>query len=393
MVRKLLLSAIAIPLLVSSGCRGIMGPPHHEERDPPYVYIDEPIVLRTSRFISPVKTDQIGLEYEYLFDVTPLMKWIARDGGDFELVYLQPSSCSQNVEIYNFIASSWDTISFRAPDFYGCLMVIAEAGHLFSANGFEAGRYVGAANTMKVRGMVYEPKLRAVRLNPWYLQIPVPEIDEAHERTLIECGLAFDGEAFWASSYWLNEVYRISLGGEVLDSFSAPYEHPVSVTFDGENLWLGFPNLRIVSVDTDGNILCDFFLTDYSIYGDAMFITWADGKLWVAQEDIQTAGGCHFVRLDPEGSCTAGMGQLEGGFTSQRQNWITSMGWDGTHLWAVGDSLYEYSVEGDCLAAYGLRVAMPVYGPAWEGDTFYLMHSGPSALEAHERVISRFKIR
>jgi hypothetical protein len=394
MSRKLILSALLVLLLIASGCRGILTPPPRDEQQESYIYVDEPIVLCTSRFISPIDTDPepIVMEneyifYEYTFDVTPIMDWPGRWYMDYELVYLMPSSCSENVSIYNFREASWDTIAYRMPGF------ITESGHLFSANGFEVERYVNARNSMRVAGLVFEPKLRAVRLNPRYFQVQMPEVDEAHVPTLIEYGLAFDGEAFWVISYWFSRIYRVSLSGEILDSFAAPYERPISITFDGENLWLSFPDLRIASVDTDGNMLCEFFLTDDSIFAGPLYLAWADGALWSVHRGPQLEDGCYFVRIDPEASCAAGEAVIEGEFASDMSFWISGLSWDGAHLWVLADSLHEYSAEGEYLAAYGLRVARPMLGLAWDGDTFWLMHSGPSALKARDKVISRFKIR
>lgn len=70
--------------------------------------------------------------------------------------------------------------------------------------------------------------------------------------------LAFDGKYLWHTDFFAKRVYQLSLGANVLRSFSLPFG-PVGIGFDGDTLWVGdFNGKRIEQIDLDGNRLRGF---------------------------------------------------------------------------------------------------------------------------------------
>ncbi len=346
-------------------------------------YIDEPIVLDTSSWVSA----EAKWGGDFTADLSNIPMVQLDDFNDFEISYWTSSACDRNVWVYNFKTLNWDKIGFDpGPDIY-CACVCVEQYHLFSARRLQAEDYLNERNHLKIRGDVGTPKVRALKINPGYHAVPLPS-----GRTYGFDGLTHDGSSFWVSSNWSDSIYHLSLTGRVIGEFKAPSEWPFGLAFDGSTLWLVDGSDQIFNLTPEGHVLCHFTVPPTCEYA----LTWAEGKLWMSKGDCPSL--IDLFVIDPNSSCGSGSAVITGTMKPLEEG-IVGLAWDGTHLLAVGQSqygetqtLYKLTTGGEVVKSYELPVKN-AKDIVWDGDGVWVINGGPKELTGRDEVITKFKLR
>ena len=351
--------------------------------NPQTTYIDDPIVLEISTFLSA----GVNWQGDSVFDFSGTMLVQTDDYNDFELTYWTSSSCDEDVWVYNFRERRWDQIGFSPGPGIMCLTVITEQGHLFSARGLQARDYLDKDLEMRVKGSVSGPKVRALKINPDYFMVPIMLGNVCSFN-----GLAYDGESLWVSSNFSDRIYNLSLKGRILKKFEAPSEYPFGLAFDGQNLWLADGSDRIFKMDQEGDVLCQFTVPTICPYG----LTWERNRLWLSEH------GCLFFHrlfgIDPLASCLSGSAVITDTFDTPEEG-SKGLAWEGEYLFGViknpyseAHKLYKIKTSGEVIQSYDIPVKFPG-DIAWDGETVLLLNYGPKDLINYDPVITRFKLR
>lgn len=353
--------------------------------NPQTTYIDDPIVLEVSTFLS-AGVNWLG-DFVFNFNHTTLV--LTGAYNDFELTYWTSSSCDEDVWIYNYRKQKWDQIGFSPGPGIGCFLVITEQCHLFSARGLQPRDYLDEGWEMRVRGAVSGPKVRALKINPDYFIVPLMVGNVYGFK-----GLVYDGESLWVSSNFTDSIYNLSLKGKIIKEFEAPAGYPFGLAFDGQDLWLADGSDRIFKMDQEGNVLCQFTVpTDYP--GG---LTWENDKLWLSEYE-HMFGISQLFGIDPYASCSAGFAVITDTFDTAEEG-SRGLAWDWEYLLVVvkkdlyGETheLYKIKTSGEVIQSYDI----PVKGPqdiTWDGEAVWLLNYGPKDLINHDPVITRFKLR
>jgi len=352
--------------------------------NPQTTYIDDPIVLEASTFISA----DLNWQQDFVFDFNHVTLILTGDYNDFELTYWTSSSADADVWIYNFRIGRWDQIGFSPDPDTIHLPVFIEHGHLFSARGFQAKDYLDEGREMRVRCSGSGPKVRALRISPDYFIVPlmIENLGGAN-------GLVHDGESLWISSNYSNRIYNLSLEGKIIKEFEAPAGYPFGLAFDGQDLWLADGSNRIFKMDQEGDILCQFTVpTDYP--GG---LTWENDKLWLSEYE-HTSGISQLFGIDPYASCSAGFAVITDTFDTP-EGGKPGLAWDGEYLLVVikdphseAHELYRINTSGEVIQSYDIPVKYP-QDIAWDGEAVLLSNYGPKDLINYDPVITRFKLR
>jgi hypothetical protein len=336
-------------------------------------YIDEPILLDSSETVTP--SFLTGDEFGFRFSGISLVL----DGtyNDFDLAYETSSSCDSDVWAFNYGTESWDSVGFSPSPGTMCLPVLMMQSHLFSALGLESHQYLNPNLEMKVRGYVGQPVVRALRINPDYLAVPIV-VRGVHSFD----GFAYDGRSFWLSSNMQDRLYQISLSGTIEKELVTPSGYPFGLAFDGQSLWLADGTDRIFELTSNGDILCQFTLpTDYP--GG---LTWGDDKLWLTEY----GGSRRLFGIEPDASCHTGTAFIADELQTPGSNGY-GLAWDGTHLLVASDSLYKVTTAGNVMEVYHIPVAS-VRDIAWDGEAVWLFNQGPTDVWGRDPVITRFRL-
>jgi len=353
--------------------------------NPQTTYIDDPIVLEISTFLSA----GVNWQGESVFDFSGTMLVQTDDYNDFELTYWTSSSCDEDVWLYNSKKQKWDQIGFSPGPGIGCFTVITEQGHLFSARGLQARDYLDKDLEMRVKGSVSGPKIRALKINPDYFIVPLM-LGNVYSFN----GLAYDGESFWISSNFTDRIYNLSLEGKIIKEFEAPRGYPFGLAFDGQDLWLADGSNRIFKMDQEGNVLYQFTVpTDYP--GG---LTWENDKLWLSEYE-HMFGISQLFGMDPDASCSAGFAVITDTFDTAEEG-SRGLAWDGEYLLVVvkknlypeAHKLYKIKTSGEVIQSYDIPVKSP-RDIAWDGEAVLLLNYGPKDLIKQDPVITRFKLR
>lgn len=97
-------------------------------------YVNEPIILEASE---PQNSVQSGQD-EYVCDLSRVGLVTSHSANDFEISYGTPSSCDEDVYVFNYRTESWTQIGFN-PAGMGCAQEPRTQYHLFSSMGLIAG--------------------------------------------------------------------------------------------------------------------------------------------------------------------------------------------------------------------------------------------------------------
>lgn len=351
--------------------------------NPQTTYIDDPIVLEISTFLSA----GVNWQGDSVFDFSGTMLVQTDDYNDFELTYWTSSSCDEDVWVYNSRKQKWDQIGFSPGPGIMCLTVITEQGHLFSARGLQARDYLDKDLEMRVKGSVSRPKVRALKINPDYFIVPIM-LGNVYSFN----GLAYDGESLWVCSNFSDRIYNLALKGRILKEFEAPSEYPFGLAFDGQNLWLADGSDRIFKMDQEGDVLCQFTVPTICPYG----LTWERNRLWLSEH------GCLFFHrlfgIDPLASCLSGFAVITDTFDTPEEG-SKGLAWEGEYLFGViknpyseAHKLYKIKTSGEVIQSYDIPVKFPE-DIAWDGEAVWMLNYGPRDLINHDPVITRFKLR
>jgi sugar lactone lactonase YvrE len=366
---------LAVSLALSS-CDG--GPSSASDGSglPDGTYIDEPIILAGSEPQTPIHS----VHEEYVYDFSRVALVSSLHYTDLEISYVTPTSCDEDVYVFNFQTQSWAQIGF-APISAGCAQFWRLQTHLFSAKGLVASEYLNESFQMRVRTRMAAPTIRALRLNPDYRAIPLSHLPQGTFD-----GITFDGQSLWLSSRWPATLYSLSITGDVLKSFPAPSDYPFGLAFDGQFLWLADGTDRIFKLTPDGANLGHFDVpTDFP--GG---ITWDGRNLWLTEYQGRRL---HTYSIDATLSCASGSAILVDSMdTPGGGSW--GLAWNGSELLVANtkDSLYVFRRNGVVLRSYSLPV-VEVSDLTWDGQAIWIVNHGPKGTESRDPLITRLRIR
>ena len=371
---------LAISVSLLPGCEGERVCPPERIADLPGTYIDEVIVQEASDWLAPSQSD--GRFHVFNLAAAPLIAdstW-----SDLEITYVTPSTCDEYVWARNYETQMWDLASNPADPGAWCGAAVSDQFHLLSAVGLNPKRYLDSAFKMHLLTQrAGNPRVRVLRISPDYFAIAIP---------FWASGLAFGDHSLWVSSDWgsghwrYNMIHNVALDGEILKEFRAPSVYANGLAFDGENLWLADGSDSIFKISQEGDVICRFAVpTEYT--GG---LTYGAGRLWLSEYEGLTPSK-HIIGIDPAASCSAETALVTDVFKCPG-GWSTGLAWTGSHLLAASDSLYEITVEGEVIRAYGLSV-QGVEDITWDGDGVWVLSWGPKGCNGRDQVANRFKLR
>lgn len=151
------------------------------------------------------------------------------------------------------------------------------------------------------------------------LDLLAPSVLMAPEESATQ-GLAYDGSDLWCLDGYGLRIYRMSLDGTVLGSFSCLGNLAQGLAFDGTDLWYGSfnsgsGNAYIYHVDTSGNLISSFESPSFMPGG----LTCDGQSLWASDD-----GSDEIYELDYSGTLLSSFGC---------PNYGEDLAWDGTYLW------------------------------------------------------------
>ncbi len=374
-------------LLLLAGCEKDELRPGPGERLPDGSFIDDPIVLARSE---PVPLSRVE-DGEYIIDLSeaPLVRYGSYN--DLLISYWTTSSCDEDVYVLDVETGGWKQIGFRDdPEAgLGCRPSFAEQLHLLSSRSCDARQCVNDSAQIRLRGQIpayYKdmiPHAEPIRLNPDFFTVAIP----ARYAPNFD-GLAYGDGSLWTSNDFFNKIYNIAFTGEVLFEFEPPTGRPSGMASDGKNLWLADREGSIFKLGPDGEVLCSFSMEVNSVTG----LAYGAEKLWL----VDPGSGVPYYRariygLDPEASCRGGSAVVMDALEVPEGR-PYGLAWDGSHLLVASDSLYKVTETGVLKGSYPL----PVYGVrdiAWDGEGVWILNSGPRDFDAHDPVVTKFRLR
>jgi hypothetical protein len=385
-------SAVIIALLSLTGCSEEVVCPGDGSYFMRGTYIDESILVESSASIGPIESSwNPPGPYTCTFDLSGVPMFVHREFDDIEMNYTTPSSCTQDVAVYNEVRQRWDKIGFDDPMEVICMRVLTNRRSLFSGKCLVPAEYISNMNRMHVwsEHVIYYPSVRALRYNPDYYAFPTP-FDPVNGRHIYN-GITLDGTMLIACSAGTNNLYVIHRDGTIIDEISAPVDNVISVAHDGHNLWLITSGGLIVQTNPAGRIRCQF-TTGIERAGG---IGWSTGDLLLMDLDHPYR---HVYRIDTSSSCrkgfmvctdtvlvrSPGVGRYNYGVTGA-----------GAYLFLVSDSLYTYNTFTGAVYANYLAV-QNVEDIVWDGMMLWVLHGGPIGCgrgSGRGQYISRFKVR
>jgi len=392
MKHKTLLAAVILALAASvMTCDDTTVCPTMTEEPPFGTYIDEPILLAASDPVAPSET----AADTFTFDMTAA--GLVRDGtfNDFDITYVTQTANDVDVLVLNHEDGTWHILSsMQSRTVPGSDPVTQR--HLFSARGLEAGKYISDGGTMQLRGAIDSPRVRALKMNTDYVAIPVHTVYPFGFTAMPGC-LTSDGENLYVVSpsntlVQPRAVYRVSPDGGITLQFDSPAADCYGMTYDGESFWFAGNNKRIFKTSTDGEPLCEFSYID-QLFEGAGGLGWGLDQLLVienkAARDISHA---RIFGADADGSCDAGFALVTFTFETTGNNGA-GIAWNGSRfLTAFHDSLFTFNTYGSLAGTY----AFPVEGIGditWDGESIWVLNTGPRGVESKDPVITRLRMR
>jgi hypothetical protein len=224
-----------------------------------------------------------------------------------------------------------------------------------------------------------------VRRNDRYYALPASDISS------IACG---DG-VLWASTFHSRLLYTITLSGIRREAAFVPVEYASAVAFGEGDLWFANRGGLVIRTATEGMLRCSFYFGETGFPEFTPGIEWSDDALWYAHFQ---GSQVMISQLQPEASCLSGEPAVLSTFSmriASEFSWNASYGlaWDGSHLLVASDSLlYEVTPGGSVVTEYPMPVKY-VRDMAWDGETVWMLCSGPKGIEGGGPVIARFKLR
>ncbi len=392
MKRLIYLSTAIIALLCLAGCSDEVVCPGDGSYFLRGTYIDESIVVKSSEFIGPFESSwNPPGPYTCTFDLSSVPMFVQREFDDIEINYVTPSSCTQDVTIYNEKRRRWDKIGFNDPIEVVCMRVLTNQRSLFSSKCLVPTEYIGESNEMHVwsEHLIYSPSVRALKYNPDYYAFPTP-FDPVNGRHIYH-GITLDGTMLIACSAVTNNLYIMHPDGTIIEEIPAPVDNVISVAHDGHDLWLITLSGLIVRMNPSGRIRCRFTTGIEHVGG----IGWSTEDLLLMDLEHPYR---HVYRIDTSSSCregsmvctdtvlvrSPGPGRYNYGVTGA-----------GPYLYLVSDSLYTYNIFTGAMYAHYLAV-QNVEDIVWDGMMLWVLHGGPVGCgrgKGMGQYISRFKVR
>ena len=372
--------AFCLVQLFLDGCENKVLPP--QNNSPPITYIDEPIVLEISDTIPAFLNNRP----DFAFNLSEVPLVVNGSYNEFYLIYTSPSSCDEDVLLYNEHNQVWDQISFAFENYLVCFDDLVDFAHLGSAQRLHFEDYLTSDSLVKLQGGIYEPRIQVVKISPAYYVIPTPTIRAYYGYSSV----AFDGQALWLASRDYShpsKIYELSLNGSVLGEFELATEALTGVAFGAGCLWLAGEGYNIYKMSIGGEIECSFDVPHQ--YGGAGGLAWVDNSLYfVNKVGIWPQA---FV-IDPFASCTTGQAVITDTVLLPRKqgHGLTSVG--ENLVFVSWDSLYTVSTAGEVLDALEIPVSYPT-DAAWDGETIWILNRGPKDFPSADMFLSRFKLR
>ncbi len=388
MKRRCYPSAVIILLFSLMGCSDDVVCPGDGSYFMRGTYIDESILVESSAFVEPVESSwNPPGPYTCTFDLSGVPMFVHREFDDIGIFYITPSSCAQDVAIYNEKQRRWDKIGFDDPMETVCARVLTARRSLFSGKCLVPAEYISNMHRMRVWGerLIYYPSVRALKYNPDYYAFPTP-FDPVNGKHIYN-GITFDGAMLIACSSSTNTLYVIHPNSTIIEEIPAPVDNVISVAHDGQDLWLITSGGLIVQANPAGRIRCRF-TTGIERAGG---IGWSAGDLLLMDLEHPYR---HVYRIDTSSSCRGGSmvctdtvlvrssvpGRYNCGVTGA-----------GPYLFLVSDSLYTYNIFTGAVYAHYLAV-QNVEDIVWDGTMLWVLHGGPVGC-GRGQYISRFKVR
>jgi len=342
-------------------------------------FIDEPLLMSASDVISPTVTDGDV----FIFDLTGVPEVQDHSFNDMEVSYTAPSSCDEDVWLFNWVTFEWDKVD----DYYhsGCMPAVCIHHLLLSDVVLDPTLYVSETFDLKMLGpAVWEPTVRVLRIHPDYCYVPLP-VDASG--LAFGCGVLWIAGRFSPSGALHNYIYTVSMSGEVLGSFPAPSRYAFDLDFDGDYLWLADGSDSVYQMTTVGDVVCRFGVaTDYP--GG---LAKADGEIWLSEYERlnRVPGKIYHISLDS--SCRSGNAAVLDSLDIPGK-WSRSLAWTGASLLVASDSLYELNPSGIVGRTYPIPVSS-VQSIAWDGTGVWMLCFGPRGASGGARVAARFNLR
>jgi hypothetical protein len=352
--------------LVLAGCEKKVLPP---QANPLRItFIDEPIVFEMSDTIQALEDKRP----DYVFDLSdvPLVK--SGNYNEFFVIYDTPSSCEEDVFLYNNSTRLWDQIAFSDPINLICLDIIGLYSHLGSAHRLCLDNYLSADTLLKLHARVYNPELQVLKLNPNYYAVPMPLSSDNYGYVAITS----DGPSLWLTGGYLRpgKVYNLARDGRVLQEFEMKTERLTGIAYGDGSLWLTGAGYHIYKMSAEGDIVSEFDVAQQLYFVNRVGIS---PQVFV---------------IDPFASCTTGQAVITDTIILPR-NQGRGLAWDGENLIFVSwDSLYWVSITGEVLDVLESPVSYPA-DAAWDGETIWILNRGPQCCPSADQFISRFKLR
>lgn len=338
-----ILFSVIILLTILLGCRrdeSIITPPKPPDNssNDSIMFIDEPIVLESSDKILSSRINQS----EYSIDLSNIEMVKNNRYNDFEISYGTPSSCDENVWIYNYKNAMWDQIGFKRVHEV-CLMMPTMQVHFLSSRGFTAKDYVDSTLQMMFRCEWGQPYVRAIRNNPHYSIIPIFQKDISGYS-----GFTILNNSMWVASPDSQKVYNFSFDGKLIKEIPTPVQYPNGLTTDGKDLFQADGINRIVKLLTDGQMLCQFSVpTDYS--GGLALV---ENKIWLSE--YQNASlPLSLFEINLEQSCKINIASVIRTLSFNKK-WISGLAYKNPNLILTSDSLYEMTTDGGVIKSIHL---------------------------------------
>lgn len=388
-VRRAILPAIlALVLLVGCGDDGVS--PRHERFRPEGTYIGHQIIIDRSMTVEPIEYshDPFG-PYTWGFDLSDVLELGQHYYNDIELQFLTPTTCMQDVAVYNVAGEHWDKIGFNDPNERYCGRALTRWHYLFSARNFAFNEYLDDTDRMTLWSelILYSLFMRALKYDPDYIAFPTPysPVNGKH----LYSGLTYHRRRLIASSAGAGKMYTMNTDGAITDDIDSPVPDVISIAHDGDHLWLLTSMGRIVRTHLEGNVLGGF----ETGIDDPGCIGWGAGDFWLM--DLEWPNR-HVYRIDADLSSARGVMACTDTIVfpyplqSSRDHGVT--GTARHMIFACDGTLYIYDPQRRVFEDMYQSTVYGVQDMTWDGDMLWVLHGGPVGYN-YGQYISPFKFK